>query len=94
MPLYHHVRDGQGGTRMVLVETDSDVPTIEAPPQPEVESAKLTNVWRCKLCSTAIEPVDFAIPALGAKHFHNTHAEIDGDKDSWRAHIEKVSIEC
>ncbi len=90
MPLYHHVRDSEGGTRMVLQETD--VPEIVAPSQPEVESAKLTSVYRCQICSTPQKTLDFAIAALGAKHFHREHEDLDHDKTSWQTHIEKVMI--
>ncbi len=90
MAQYLHVRDSEGGTSMVLVETD--VPKIEAPAQPEVESAKLTSVYRCQICSTPQLSLDFAIAALGAKHFHREHMDLDHDKTSWQTHIEKVLI--
>lgn len=90
MPLYNHVRDSEGRTSLVLVDTE--VPEIKAPAQPEVDSAKLTSVYRCEICSTPQQPLDFAIAALGAKHFHREHIDLDHDASSWHDYIQKVTL--
>ena len=50
MAEYNFTRDGEGGTRLVLIEQHA--PTVAPPIQPEVETAVLKSVYRCQICST------------------------------------------
>lgn len=85
MPSFNYQVNPETGLSEMVPVDQPEVEVVQPTDSVAIESSTLKTVFKCSLCGDK-----FPIVPLGAKHFHQSHEDLDVDKDSWREYIKET----